>query len=129
LIIAIISSGLFFQSCQKEDINESEINTQDLSESTEVPEVIINKLAEFYMNTDGVKKIDFLLPDGSTKEMYQVEEDIIMSEKQIMDLNIGMGITDRNYRTNNLVSYGRNISIIGYTGGGGQGLSTKEKTA
>ncbi|SDZ93510.1 M57 family metalloprotease [Bizionia paragorgiae] len=129
LIIAIISSGLFFQSCQKEDLNESEINTLDLSESTEVPEVIINKLAEFYMNTDGVKKIDFLLPDGSTKEMYQVEEDIIMSEKQIMDLNIGMGVTDRNYRTNNLVSYGRNISIIGYTGGGGQGLSTKEKTA
>ncbi|WAC01785.1 M57 family metalloprotease [Lacinutrix neustonica] len=45
-----------------------------------------------------------------------------------MDLEIGMGITDRNYRTNNLVSQGRNISIIGYTGGS-QALSSKERTA
>lgn len=130
-LIAIISVSFFLQSCQKEDINEPQEENKILPEAdtSDVPEVIINKLAEFYLNTDGVKKIDFLLPDGTTKKMYQVEEDIIMSEKQIMELNIGMGVTDRNYRTNNLVSYGRNISIIGYTGGGGQGLSTKEKTA
>lgn len=33
----------------------------------------------------------------------------------------------RQYSTNNLVSQGRNISIIGYTGGGGYGLSSKER--
>lgn len=128
--IAITVLSFFFQSCQKEDINESQSENQEITnpETAEVSEVILQKLEDFYLNTDGVKKIDFLLPDGSTQEMYQVEEDIIMSEEQIMALNIGMGITSRNYRTNNLVSQGRNISIIGYTGGG-QGLSNKEKTA
>lgn len=129
-LMAIISLSFFFQSCQKEDINESQPESKVLPDSntSDVPEAIVNKLAEFYLNTDGVKKVDFMLPDGTTKEMYQVEEDIIMSEKQIMELEIGMGVTDRNYRTTNLVSQGRNISIIGYTGGS-QGLSSKERTA
>jgi len=46
-----------------------------------------------------------------------------------MKLNFGDGFTDRNYHTNNLVSQGRTINIIGYTGGGGFGLSNKERTA
>ncbi|WAC01784.1 hypothetical protein N7U66_18145 [Lacinutrix neustonica] len=32
------------------------------SNTNDVPEAIVNKLAEFYLNTDGVKPIDFLLP-------------------------------------------------------------------
>lgn len=90
---------------------------------------MIRKLSDFYLNPDGVKKIDFLLPDGSTTVMYEVEGDINLTEDQIMDLRFGSGLTDRNYHTNNLVSQGRNISIVGYTGGGGFGLSSKERTA
>ena len=54
-----------------------------------------------------------------------------MTEEQLFTLaklteDEGQG---RQYRTFNLVSQGRNISIIGYTGGGGYGLSSKERTA
>ncbi|WP_299254578.1 M57 family metalloprotease [uncultured Lacinutrix sp.] len=122
-LIAILSVSFFIQSCQKEELEQvQEAKTND------VPEILLNKLADFYINTDGVKKIDFMLPDGSTIERYQVEEDIILSEKQIMDLNLLENIAERNYSTNSLVSQGSNISIIGYTGGGGFGLSQNEQT-
>ncbi len=128
--LVLVAAIFSFQSCEKDEINNvDQPESKSIEANDDVPEAIINKLAEFYMNTDGVKKIDFLLPDGTTTEMYQVEEDILLTEKQILSLNIGSGITDRNYRTNNLVSQGRNISIIGYTGGSGQGLSSKEQTA
>lgn len=45
--------------------------------------------SDFYLNPDGVKKIDFLLPDGSTTVMYEVEGDINLTEDQIMDLRFG----------------------------------------
>lgn len=129
--IALFSLSICLQSCQTEDLNDSieESKTLEDLDNDNIPDAIVNKLAEFYMNTDGIKKVDFLLPDGTTMDMYQVEEDIMLSEKQIMALEIKNGITDRNYRTNNLVSQGRNISIVGYTGGSGFGLSDKEKTA
>ena len=129
--IALFSLSICLQSCQTEDLNDSieESKTLEDLDNDNIPDAIVNKLAEFYMNTDGIKKVDFLLPDGTTMDMYQVEEDIMLSEKQIMALEIKNGITDRNYRTNNLVSQGRNISIVGYTGSGGFGLSDKEKTA
>ena len=122
-LIAILLVSFFIQSCQKEELEQvQEAKTND------VPEILLNKLADFYINTDGVKKIDFMLPDGSTIERYQVEEDIILSEKQIMDLNLLENIAERNYSTNSLVSQGRNISIIGYTASGGFGLSQNEQT-
>lgn len=123
-LIAILSLSFFIQSCQKEELApEEELKTDEVSET------ILNRLGEYYMNTDDVKKVDFLLPDGSTVERYQVEEDIMLSEEQIMDLEFLEGVANRNYSTNALVSQGRNISIIGYTGGGGFGLSQKERTA
>lgn len=124
---ALISFAFAFQSCQKDELQTAD--PEAVVDSNEVPELLLNKLAEFYMNTDGVKKVDFLLPDGTTQEMYEIEGDILLSKKQILSLEIGDGITDRNYHTNNLVSQGRTINIIGYTGGGGFGLSSKERTA
>lgn len=124
-LIAILSVSFLVQSCQKEDLEQEEI--QEIK-TNEVPEILLNKLADFYINTDGIKKIDFMLPDGSTIERYQVEEDIILSEKQIMSLNLLDNIAQRNYSTNSLVSQGRNISIIGYTASGGFGLSQNEQT-
>lgn len=136
-LVVILSAPFLFQSCQKEDVipeDTSQIETETVDNDQEattgkVTKAMLRKLSDFYMNTDDVKIVDFLLPDGSTKPMVQVEEDIMLSEEQIMGLYMGNGLTDRNYSTNNLVSQGRDISIIGYTGGGGQGLSQKEKTA
>ncbi|WP_346881443.1 M57 family metalloprotease [uncultured Algibacter sp.] len=134
--LAILSSTVFFQSCQKDDIQsqdpnqvnpETEVVSTDES-SNKITKEVLSKLSSFYMNTDGVKYVDFLLPDGSTKPMIQVEDDIMMTEQQIMGLEMGGGLEDRNYRTNNLVSQGRTITIIGFTGNPDQGLSRKEQT-
>lgn len=131
--LALLCSALAitFYSCQKEELSPpDEASLDELQQETQgVSQELLNKLQDFYLNTDGVKKVDFELPDGSTIEMYEIEGDILLSEEQIMNLDIGGGVTDRNYRTNNLVSQGRTISIIGYTGGGGFGLSNKERTA
>ena len=132
ILLAILAFSLSFQSCEKDELDNTQ--TKDVSkevetEQEEIPEVILNKLTEFYINTDGVKKVDFYLPDGSTQEMYEMEGDILLSEEQIMDLTVDSGTTDKNYSTHNLVSQGMVIDIIGYTGGGGFGLSNKERTA
>jgi len=117
--------GLVFlfsiQSCEKEGDLQNPEDHQILSE-------IIDQLDRFYLNTENVEKIDFVFPDGTTQKRYKVEGDIILSEKQIMALDGHGGITDRNYRTRNLVSQGRTINIIGFTGGGGFGLSEVERT-
>ncbi|MDO5969997.1 M57 family metalloprotease [Flavivirga aquimarina] len=137
--IVILSSLFLLQSCQQEDViledgsqAEEEIITSDqeaTADKIKITKAMLKKLSDFYLNTEDVKVVDFLLPDGSTKPMVQVEEDIMLSEEQIMELSFGRGLTDRNYHTHNLVSQGSNISIIGYTGSGGYGLTQKERTA
>ena len=130
ILLAMFALSLSLQSCQKDELETTQ--AKDSSNEVEVaqeeiPEVILNRLADFQINTDGIKKIDFYLPDGTTQEMYEVEGDIILSEKQIMELTIDGGGTNRNYHTNNLVNQNTVIDIIGYTGGGGFGLTQKER--
>jgi len=113
------------QSCQKDEGAIEEVSSQRT-----VSPMILEKLAALEINTKDVKIVDFLLPDGTTKEMVQMESDIFMSEAEIEALSVPEdGALSRNYRTNNLVSQGKTITIVGYTGGGGNALSTKERTA
>ncbi|OEK08773.1 peptidase [Flavivirga aquatica] len=131
ILIAILSLTFIFQSCQKDDVvidETNELKSESGTDTGKVTKAMLKKLSSFYMNTDNVRTVDFLLPDGTTKPMIQVEGDIMLSEEQVMKMDMGNGLTDRNYRTNNLVSQGRNISIIGFTGDSGQGLSEKERT-
>ena len=130
ILLAMFALSLSLQSCQKDELETTQ--AKDSSNEVEVaqeeiPEVILNRLADFQINTDGVKKVDFYLPDGSTQVMYEVEGDIMLSEKQIMELSLDSGVSNRNYSTNALVSQNTVIDIIGYTGGGGFGLTTKER--
>lgn len=118
---------LSVQSCQKNE--DSAIENVEI-EKTVTPE-LLEKIAAVELNTEHVKIVDFLLPDGSTEERIQIEDDLFLTEA---DLDAMMetpedGVANRNYRTYNLVSQGRTISIVGYTGGNGQGLSSKERTA
>lgn len=123
--IAALCLMLSVQSCQKDESAVENV----ASEKTVTPE-LLEKIAALDLSTSDVKIVDFFLPDGTTQEMIQVEGDIFMT---LDDLNAvskpSDGSYSRNYRTNNLVSQGRTITIVGYTGGGGQGLSTKERTA
>jgi len=109
-------------SCQNDEAQIEEQANQE-----KYPE-ITKKLQEMHFNTDGLEKVDFQLPDGSFQEMFLVEGDMMFTTKQIENMKMGGDITTKQYRTNNLVSNGV-ITIIGYTGGGGFGLSSKEQTA
>ncbi|MCF6348355.1 MAG: zinc-dependent metalloprotease [Flavobacteriaceae bacterium] len=120
-IILVATLGLF--SCQNDEVQTEE----QAIDQEQYPE-ITKKLQEMYFNTDGLEKVDFQLPDGSFQEMFKVEGDMMFTRKQIENMKMGGDITTKQYRTNNLVSDGV-ITIIGYTGGGGFGLSNKERTA
>lgn len=120
--IALLLVGASFFACQTEN-NEQ---PTDATQSKVSPEIIA-KLANFDVNTSDVKKVDFMLPDGSTTPMIQMEGDIHMSEDQIMGLPNLQGVTGKNYHTNNLVSQNTVIDIIGYTGGS-NALSSKAQT-
>lgn len=108
---------------------ESENAVQEQNPQNEISEEIIAKLANYDINTNDVQLVDFLLPDGKTIPMYQFEGDLHMSEEQILNLPSLQGIVGKNYHTNNLVAQNTVIDIIGFTGGGGNGLSQKEQTA
>ncbi|RAJ13264.1 M57 family metalloprotease [Olleya aquimaris] len=125
MALASLCFILGLQSCQKD---ESSITDEEMSQTKEVSAELIEKLANAQINTNNVKLVDYYLPDGTTKEMIEMEGDIYMSEEEILALD-EVSENGRNYRTNNLVSQGKTITIIGYTGGGGYGLSNKERTA
>ncbi|WP_243693062.1 M57 family metalloprotease [Tenacibaculum skagerrakense] len=120
--IALLLVGASFFACQTEN-NEQ---PTDATQSNVSPEIIA-KLANYDVNTSNVQKVDFMLPDGSTTPMIQMEGDIHMSEDQIMGLPNLQGVTGKNYHTNNLVAQNTVIDIIGYTGGS-NALSTKGRT-
>ncbi|WP_234974699.1 M57 family metalloprotease [Tenacibaculum agarivorans] len=122
--ISLFLVGAMFVACQSEKNEELDV-AADSNVSTE----IIEKLANFDMNTNYVEKTALVLPDGSTTPAYKVEGDIYMTEEKIKELPNLEGLTGRNYYTNNLVSQNTVIDIIGFTGGGGFGLSSKAQTA
>ncbi|WP_442265769.1 M57 family metalloprotease [Tenacibaculum sp. ZS6-P6] len=122
--VALLLIGASFFACQSEDNNQPEAVADNGISST-----LVSRLANFDMNTNNVKKVDFVLPSGETTPMYQVEGDIHMTEEKINSLPNLQDLSGRNYYTNNLVAQNTVIDIIGYTGGGGFGLSSKARTA
>lgn len=115
-------AGFAFVSCQDEQASNQVETTNEVSQE------IIDKLAAYDVNTSDVKKVDFMYPDGTTSQMYQMEGCLHMTEDQIMSLNSLQGLSAKNYHTNNLVNQNTVINIIGYTGGS-NALSSKEQTA
>ena len=125
MALASLCFILGLQSCQTED--QTTIEAEEAQAKKEVSAKVLEKLANAQINTKDVKVVDFMLPDGTTKEMIEMEGDIFMSEEEVLSLEEDAS-TDRNYRTNNLVSQGKTITIIGYTGGS-NALSSKERKA
>jgi len=120
-------SGILFLSCEKEEsVEENELFT--LQEQQVISKETLSKISALHFNSKDVKVIDFLLPDGSTEETFLIEGDILMNAKQLNQLD-PTNIDTKQYRTNNLVSSPRNVNVIGYTGGSGQGLTSKQRTA
>lgn len=119
---------------QEQILLESENPTVDKVE-IEVSQKIFDQVESLNLNTNYLKWDDFYFPDGTSEKRLFIEEDIVVTEDQL-DALVALndpkkGETSENsrqYRTNNLVSQGRTISIIGYTGGS-QALTNNEQTA
>jgi len=127
LPLMLLFSGLLLMSCEKEDsLSEDELLV--VKEQQTISKEALAKIAALHHNTKDVKMVDNVLPDGSSESAYLIEGDILMSAKQLEELQPA-NITTKQYRTYNLVSSPRNVNVIGYTGGSGQGLTSKQRTA
>ncbi len=126
LFLFLAAAGLFFTSCDKDELTTSP-NEEALNISSEVPESVLQKIAALHFNPKGAEVGKIMLPDGSFEKTYIVEGDIVLSANQLNNMSPS-NIQDKQYRTYNLVSNNRTINVIGYTGGS-QALTSKQKTA
>ena len=101
---------LIFASCSKDET--AEVNDVDAI----TPEVIA-KVESLALNPQGMTLEDVEYLGGVTKKVYMIEGDIAITPEQLENMSIYDGITSEQYRTFNLVSQPRTISVLGYTGG------------
>lgn len=130
-IFSVMAFGALFSSCEKEQMNVDEMETgsdEVVAQEEVVSEETLALISSAYFNDKDVKVIDFLLPDGSTEETLLIEGDIVMSIEQLQRISPEKSRT-KQYRTYDLVSSPRTVNVIGYTGGSGQGLTYKQRTA
>lgn len=115
-----------FVSCDKDEVmQEAEVASE---KQEEISQATLDLISSVHFNNNDVKVIDLLLPDGSTEKTLLLEGDILMSLDQLKNMKPDK-VTTKQYRTYNLVSSPRTINVIGYTGGAGQGLTSKQRTA
>lgn len=124
LALCAIAAGLI-TSCQKQDLS-NEIETENKEVSKEVK---LHLEAIGVNSTDAVMQTRTLL-DGSHVTGVRAGDYFSTIENLMKTPTLGTGEGNtKQYRTNNLVTgSNRTIDIIGYTGGGGFGLNSKERT-
>lgn len=125
-LLTLLFAISFFASCEKDQVSESVTPVAEKA-SDEVSKNIREKVSDLHFNSKYVEKQKMLLPDGSFMENYLIEGDIAMTEEQMQTMS-SVSITDKQYRTYNLVSSPKTINVIGYTGGS-QALTSKQRTA
>lgn len=137
LLFAAFALIIIFSSCQKEEqiekqpIQKPTTSTELLPLQKEVPSQDLKKLEQLLFNNEDVFLTEFSTPDGKKEEAYLIEGDILISKEQLDNMHV-CGLpdeTERQYRTCSLVSSPRTIRVIGWTGGGGYGLTSKMRTA
>jgi len=126
LPLLLLASGLFFTSCQKDDISDTTLD-DSLNATSELTPETIDKIKALHFNPVDATVGKIMLPDGSYEKTYIVEGDIALNSSQLNSMSTAE-ITNKQYRTNNLVSNNRTIRVIGYTGGS-QALTSKQRTA
>lgn len=125
-LLTLLVAISIFTSCEKDQISESA--PQAVEEPTDgISKQLREKVSDLHFNSKHIEKNNMLLPDGSFIENYLIEGDIVMSAEQMENMS-SVSVTDKQYRTYNLVSTPRTINVIGYTGGS-QALTSKQRTA
>ncbi|WP_037315519.1 M57 family metalloprotease [Salegentibacter sp. Hel_I_6] len=129
LLFGILATGALLTSCEKEETAApEEAKMEETTQETKISKEDLKQIANLHFNTQDAEAIDFLLPNGDTKKSFLIEGDILVDEEQLESMS-SANITDKQYRTFNLVSSPRNVNVIGFTGGSGQGLTSKQRTA
>lgn len=129
LLVGILATGALLTSCQKEETPApEEAQMEETNQEIKISKEELKQIAQLHFNTQDAEVIDFVLPNGDTKKSFLIEGDILLDEEQLENMS-SANITDKQYRTFNLVSSPRNINVIGFTGGSGQGLTSKQRTA
>ncbi|MFD2562601.1 M57 family metalloprotease [Aquimarina rubra] len=126
MMLTLLFGGAFL-SCQNEGVGDETETLQ--KEPTKEQLLKLNELG--VSNTEvSFKAITDL--DGTTTDFIVNNTDLGIPVNQLMDME-GLGDTDngmKQYRTRNLVSSNnRTIDVLGYTGGGGNGLDTTNRQA
>ncbi|NER15336.1 peptidase [Leptobacterium flavescens] len=122
VVLSLLGVGLILASCSNEEDNV----VQD--EQQEIPQEIIDQLSSFAINTKNLQRQSYEIPGGGTLDRIVAEGDIAFDPSTIASLSLYGGIQEEQYRTFNLVSSPRTLTVIGYTGGGGFGLSNSMRT-
>ncbi|SDS06414.1 M57 family metalloprotease [Gramella sp. MAR_2010_147] len=125
-LLTLLIAISVFTSCEKDQVSESVAETAE-KPSDGISKQVRDKVADLHFNSKHVEKNKMLLPDGSFTENYLIEGDIAMTAEQMQTMS-SVSVTDKQYRTYNLVSTPRTVNVIGYTGGS-QALTTKQRTA
>lgn len=117
--------GLLLTSCAKEMPEEK---LDDPAETLEV--FISDETIAFHedlsFNLDDAELTDMYFPDGTSEERMLLEGDLMVEVHKYKKM---LEDHEKQYRTWNLVNNNQTIDVIGYTGGGGYGLTSKMRTA
>ncbi|QHI36278.1 hypothetical protein IMCC3317_16380 [Kordia antarctica] len=122
-LLLALSLGITVVSCSKDT---SVVDEQEDS-AIGIPQDVLEKARSLHFNTFDMQETMLEKPNGKLEPAYLLEDDIIMTRDQLMNMELGGDITSKQYRTNNLVSDGV-ITIIGYTGNNSNGLTTAMQT-
>lgn len=136
-LIMGLSVSVFFTSCssENEQVNDSNTTEQAVDNpwTKPVPQKIIDAASKLELNVNHIRYDNFYFPDGTSEVRLFIEEDIVMTEEELLTLAAAKDDTKsgneagRQYSTNNLVSQGRTIRVLGYTGGS-YALNSKERS-
>ncbi|MGB5818793.1 MAG: M57 family metalloprotease [Saonia sp.] len=115
--IFIFISVFMFISCENEE-TAPEPEAEQVSD--EISAELRTQLDNLALSSTAVESYKTVFPDGTSFSGFLIGGDIMMTADEIMNSSIFAeqgGIQSEQYRTNNLVSQPRTISVIGYTGG------------
>lgn len=125
-LFSFILAMSLLTACNKDEVNEQTTEAKQTAD-LEVSRQVRDQVSSLHFNSKHVELNKMLLPDGSFTENYLIEGDIAMSEEQLFSMSPAE-VTNKQYRTYNLVSTPKTIDVIGYTGGS-QALTTKQRSA
>ena len=142
-IFPLLVFALILTSCQDDEARPSEETTEftnfivDDSENgqTNLPNFgedvttdIHDHVVDHSINMEELEEVTLRHPDGTKQNRFLAGGDVALTAEEIDLINSTLLAGEKQYRTNNLVSQNRTISVIGYTGSG-YNLTNKMRTA